>query len=70
MNDDLQVGDDILSRYGWLYDCPYGMHLVGHPTRSDDYEVVANVERYTPGELVEIKLKSKNPVRKILGLLM
>lgn len=56
--------------------CPWGMHLVGAPTRSDDYLVsTADVGEegptsYKPGELMDIHIRVLNPMKKFLGILL
>jgi len=56
--------------------CPWGMHLVGAPTRSDDYIVsTADIGEegptfYEPGELLDIHIRVVNPMKKFLGILI
>merc|ERR1719242_900191 len=52
------------------------MHLVGAPTRSDDYLVsTADIGEegptsYKPGELMDIHIRVLNPMKKFLGILL
>jgi hypothetical protein len=52
------------------------MHLVGAPTRSDDY-IVSTADiggkgptSYQPGELLDIHIRVLNPMKKFLGILI
>jgi len=56
--------------------CPWGMHLVGAPTRSNDY-IVSTADigdegptSYQPGELLDIHIRVLNPMKKFLGILI
>lgn len=56
--------------------CPWGMHLVGVPTRSNDYMVATSdfnhtgPTEYTPGEIMDIHVRVLNRQKKILGILL
>jgi len=58
------------------YICPYGMHKVAAPIRSDDYFVgsadfgESGSSEYIPGELMDIHVRSLNPAKKFLGILI
>jgi len=58
------------------YICPYGMHKVAAPVRSDDYFVgtadfgESGSSEYIPGELMDIHVRSLNPAKKFLGILI
>jgi len=58
------------------YICPYGMHKVAAPVRSDDYFVgtadfgETGSSEYIPGELMDIHVRALNPAKKFLGILI
>jgi len=58
------------------YICPFGMHAVSPPVRSDDYFVGTadfgeeGPSEYFPGQLMDIHVRSFNPIKKFLGILI
>merc|ERR1719499_1298374 len=61
---------------GTKYKCPFGMHKVAPPVRSDDF-IVSTADfgeigptDYVPGEFMDIHIRSLNPMKKFLGILI